>query len=148
MYMGINMDKTMVIITIILAILAVILAAVVLTGQKVSISGVYTADNALLTARSFVTSEPTYRFDGIPDTLVVGPAVQLQNQYTYAVNVEFTSRHGGYGDRTGMMTTEALTYHKGIIVVSKNKIAAAVLDDQWDMKNVCPVNTGIPSTSQ
>ena len=59
-------------------------------------------------AKDFVTSSPTFAFDGLPQTLAVHDAMVLESfPEQHVITIDFTSRHGGYGDRTGKIVTQA-----------------------------------------
>ncbi len=67
-------------------------------------------------ARNWVeTQSPTFLFDGIPDTLVEVSSDFSGMNPVFSFN--FTSRHGGYGNRSGQILTEALTPHTTEVVV-------------------------------
>lgn len=82
----------------------------------------------------FVKADKTYKFDGMEDTLKVSYNRTLDGN-VYEIIAEFTSAHGGYGDRTGEMVLQVLTDHRAVIHVKDDKIIYAVMDDQWDMVN-------------
>ncbi len=87
-------------------------------------------------AKDFVTSSPTFLFDGMPETLEVQDAVILESfPEQYIITIEFTSRHGGYGDRTDQIVTEALTPHKIVVTVVENEVVSAIIDNKWDELN-------------
>ncbi len=90
-------------------------------------------DGALHVAKDYVTGEATYRFDGMADTLKLDVTGTFPNPGVYEVTCDFTSAHGGYGDRTGMFVTEALTPHRCIIIVSDGGVKSAVMDGAYDM---------------
>lgn len=87
-------------------------------------------------AKDFVMSSPTFLFDGMPETLEVRDAVVLESfPEQYVITIEFTSRHGGYGERTDQIVTEALTPHKIVVTVVENEVVSAIIDDKWDELN-------------
>ena len=92
----------------------------------------YTADSALATAQQFVNGEATFKYDGDAGTLKVALSRTIDSS-TYEVIAEFTSRAGGYGDRTGLMVAQVLTPHKAVITLNKGEIVSAIMDGQWDM---------------
>ncbi|MCD1295846.1 hypothetical protein CUJ83_12655 [Methanocella sp. CWC-04] len=131
------MDKFVVSLSIISMILVAGLAGIIMTDKKPH--EIYTPDHAVLVAKNFVMNDETYKFDGIPDTLNVYYWDTLRMPYTYAIAAEFTSAHGGYGDRTGVPVTQALTHHNARIIVSKGKVISAIMDSRWDMINEKPI---------
>ena len=50
----------------------------------------------------------------------------------HVLNYTFTSSHGGYGNRTDRIVTEALTPHSIEVIVSEGKVMSAVIDGEWD----------------
>lgn len=94
--------------------------------------GHYTADSALATAEQFVTGEATFKYDGDAGTLKVALNRTIDGN-TYEIVADFTSRAGGYGDRTGLMVIQVLTPHKASITVSNGQVVSAIMDGQWDM---------------
>lgn len=87
-------------------------------------------------ARDFVISSPTFVFDGMEETLQVrlNSVVEISPP-EYVIHAKFDSRHGGYGDRTGQMVTQAITPHLMEIVVSEGKVLSAIIDGQWNEIN-------------
>jgi hypothetical protein len=87
-------------------------------------------NEALTLAKQFVMDDPTFKFDGMIETLKadmddsVDPAV---------VTVDFTSAHAGYGDRAGMVLAEVLTPHKCIVKIADGQVKSAIMDETWDM---------------
>jgi hypothetical protein len=53
----------------------------------------------------------------------------------YVVTINFESLHGGYGDRTGEILTQAITPHTIIVTVVDGQITSAIIDDVWDEIN-------------
>jgi hypothetical protein len=83
------------------------------------------------TARVFVTQEATYRFDGMAETLKLTATVSIANGWKFTY--EYTSSHGGYGNRTGQMVTEAITPHVAEVSIQNEAVTGAVMDGVWDM---------------
>jgi hypothetical protein len=91
---------------------------------------VYTRDQAVMVAEDFIKESPTYSFDGIKDSIEI---VNVESTGTsWYVSIKFTSRHAGYGDRTGEMVAQVLTDHIMVIHVSEGKVVSAVTDDVFD----------------
>jgi hypothetical protein len=89
------------------------------------------AENIALT---FLKNSPTFKFDGMLDT-VKHLETRILESYPiqYIVVFKFESRHAGYGDRTGQMLAQVITGHKAWIKVVNNRVVSAVLDEKWDM---------------
>jgi hypothetical protein len=93
---------------------------------------------AEMIARTWIENSPTYSFDGFDLKLEnheILETIPEQHFLTYT----FMSRHGGYGNRTGQMTTQVLTPHKIEIIVSEKNITSAVIDGEWDELSQQPV---------
>ncbi len=87
-------------------------------------------------ANEFVLSSPTFSFDGLEDTLEFGPITILESfPEQYKLDVMFTSSHGGFGDRTDQIVTQALTPHVMEIIISEGIVISAVTDGTWDELN-------------
>jgi hypothetical protein len=87
-------------------------------------------NEALTLARQFVMDDPTFKFDGIVETL----KVELDESSDPVIaTVDFTSRQAGYGDRSGMMLAQVLTPHKCVLKISGGQVQSAVMDGTWDM---------------
>lgn len=133
------MDKFSMIIGLILAVLMVSFGAVLVYSAPQG-GDLYTADNALKTAKQYVTDDETYRFDGMADSLnmsaSVSPAADM-----HVIAIEFTSTHGGYGDRKDAMVIQVLTPHTAVITVEKGRVTSAIMDDSWDMLTEKSVST-------
>lgn len=92
-------------------------------------------------AQDFAVSSPTFVFDGMKETLQVrlNSVVEISPP-EYVIHAKFDSRHGGYGDRTGQIVTQAITPHLMEIVVSEGKVISAVIDGRWDEITQTPIN--------
>ncbi len=126
------MDRTLGIFSAITLVLILITAAMVGTAadtQKAPAG----ADAAVQAAKGFVTGEATYRFDGMADTLKLDATGTFPEPGKYEVTCDFTSAHGGYGDRTGTFVTEALTPHRCVLIVTDNRVTSALMDGSYDM---------------
>ena len=84
-------------------------------------------------AREYVTGSPTFRFDGIEDTLVLVHTETLRCPYCWEFEFEFDCRHSGYGDRTGLVLAQVITPHSASVRVIEGEVNRAVLDGTWDM---------------
>ncbi|MBC7114574.1 MAG: hypothetical protein PWR09_1114 [Archaeoglobi archaeon] len=79
----------------------------------------------------FVERSPTYEFDGFNLKF----AGMERKGEKLILSYEFTSKHSGYGDRSGKMLAQVLTQHRVEIVVEKDEIVSAIMDGKWDMIN-------------
>ncbi|MFY9200450.1 MAG: hypothetical protein ACOX7X_13135 [Methanosarcina flavescens] len=80
---------------------------------------------------NWIKSAPTYSFDGFDLKLEnheILESIPEQHILTY----NFTSRHGGYGNRADQIVTEALTPHRIEITISDRNVTSAIIDGEWD----------------
>jgi hypothetical protein len=84
-------------------------------------------------AADFLRNSPTFRFDGIENTLKLVWSGAEDKPHRWEFHYEFQSRNAGYGDRTGLMLAQVITDHRAQIVVEQGEAVHAVLDGKWDM---------------
>jgi hypothetical protein len=84
-------------------------------------------------ATDFLRNSPTFRFDGIENTLTMVWSGGEEELHRWEFHYQFQSRHAGYGDRMGLVLAQVITDHEAQIVVGQGEIAHAVLDGRWDM---------------
>ena len=82
-------------------------------------------------AETWIKSAPTYSFDGF-DLKLEDHEVLETFPEQHVLNYTFTSSHGGYGNRTDQIVTEALTPHSIEIIISESEVMSAVIDGKWD----------------
>jgi hypothetical protein len=82
-------------------------------------------------AEAWIEKAPTYNFDGF-DLKLEDHKVLETFPEQHLLNYSFTSRHGGYGNRTDQIVTEALTPHSIEAIVSEGEVRSAVIDGEWD----------------
>ncbi|MBR9676573.1 hypothetical protein GOV04_00335 [Candidatus Woesearchaeota archaeon] len=91
-------------------------------------------ESSQTTALEFVKNSPTFVFDGIEETLTVGPVVSLSKcKNCWLFEIRFDSRAAGYGDRSGQILAQVITEHNAKVFVEDDEVTAALLDEQWDM---------------
>lgn len=90
-------------------------------------------------AESFLRNSPTFRFDGLPDSVdLLGAAAgdcTTCREFTFG----FESSHPGYGDRSTMTLDGAVTQHKAVITIEAGLVTAARIDNVWDVLTQRPV---------
>jgi|SRR3989344_3247214 len=69
---------------------------------------------------------PTFLFDGFD--LAFGEAKSGECPECFDVVFSFASRHGGYGNREGLLVTQVITQH-AVIVAVENGVVTRVLTD-------------------
>lgn len=127
------MDRFLLITGVACIVIVAAFGGMVATAQPVDESGLYGIDDVISAGHTFIIGDETFAFDGMPETLTITHTGTPSSPYTFELIVSFTCAHGGYGDRTGMMVTQALTPHTAVLTITKNKVTSAVLDGQWDM---------------
>ena len=88
-------------------------------------------------SRQFIVSSPTFKFDGIKETLKIGYfAVRESLPPFVSIVATFSSANEGYGDRTNQILTDSITNHTMIILVARGtEIPSAIIDEVWDELN-------------
>lgn len=84
-------------------------------------------------ARNYLLNSPTFKFDGIEDSLELVATYQAACPYCWQFVFEFQCQHAGYGDRTGQTLPEVITPHTAGIIVEQGEAISAIMDDKWDM---------------
>lgn len=92
----------------------------------------FRSENAVTIAERFLLQSPTFGFDGMGETVEVVNVEAFGTLNTWVVTIQFTSRNGGYGDRTGQMVITVLTEHQTRMVVRQGKVVEAVTDEVFD----------------
>jgi hypothetical protein len=94
---------------------------------------IYNEQQAIEMAKHFLVNSPTFRFDGITNSInVVGVDELEELPILYRVRIEFECSHSGYGDRTGMILLQVITTHEIVIDVENGKVIGALIDYKWD----------------
>jgi hypothetical protein len=84
-------------------------------------------------AQDFVVQAPTFKFDGITETLrVLGVVTREIFPLQHVITITFDSRHADYGNRTGQVLAQVITPHRAEVTVINDNVVSAILDDQWD----------------
>ena len=93
----------------------------------------YSEEGAIDLALHFLRNSPTYRFDGIPESVRVTGAYRARTPVpTWLVTIEFECRHSGYGDRTGQVLLQVITSHTIGVIVEEGRVIRATIDGVWD----------------
>jgi hypothetical protein len=98
-------------------------------------SMIFTEENSRQLADEFVRNSPTFKFDGIEDSLKLVETLYSDIENAWQFVFQFESRHAGYGNRTGQMLAQVITPHEAIITVEDGEVKSAVIDEKWDMIN-------------
>ena len=84
-------------------------------------------------AESFLRNSPTFRFDGLPDSVQLMDWVGGDCDTCVAYTFGFESSHPGYGDRTDLPLAAAVTPHEAVISIEDGLVASAQIDSIWDV---------------
>jgi hypothetical protein len=104
-------------------------ALVDLRSYALSISG----DEAKAIAEDWIKNAPTYSYDGSDLTLADYRSAENYPE-EHILTYNFTSSHGGYGNRTGQMVTQVITNHTIEVTLYNSNVVSAVIDGVWDEK--------------
>ena len=108
----------------------------------------YTKENAVLIATQFLKGSPTFSFDGIEDSIEVISVDTVRMPYSWMITIKFTSRNGGYGDRTDQMVLTVLTDHEMVILVQEDQVISAKTDGKFDEINEVFLDQDTPENSE
>jgi hypothetical protein len=93
-------------------------------------------ERAVEISTTFIVQAPTFKFDGINETLQVIDSVTLESfPEQHVTTITFDSRHAGYGDREGQALAQVITPHTARVTVVTDNVISAVLDRRWDEIN-------------
>ncbi len=84
-------------------------------------------------ALEFVKNSPTFKFDGMEETLALVDSVEVSMPGAWTYELSFESRHAGYGDRADQMLAQVITPHTVSVSVEQGKVVYASMDNKWDM---------------
>ena len=83
-------------------------------------------------ARDFLVNAPTFKFDGIKNSLKLTATDTLRSPYNWEFTYQFECSHSGYGDRSGQNLLQVITPHTAMIRVIQGKVVEAIIDNKWD----------------
>ena len=96
------------------------------------ISQTHTAEEAQEIAVEYITTAPTFTFDGIPQTLEVTRVEPLNCESCYEVTIKFSSGYPGFGARSAYFLVRRITPHTAKVRVEKGQVTRAIIDGIWD----------------
>ena len=81
----------------------------------------------------FLKNGPTFKFDGITDSIKVVEVLRARTPTpTWLVMIDFECSHVGYGDREGQFLAQVITPHSISVTVEESLVIDAVIDNAWD----------------
>jgi len=83
-------------------------------------------------ARDFLINAPTFKFDGIKNSLKLTATDTLRSPYSWEFTYQFECSHSSYGDRSGQNLLQVITPHTAMIRVIQGKVVEAIIDNKWD----------------
>jgi len=86
-------------------------------------------------ARNYLLDSPTFKFDGIADSLELNATYALALPYNWIFVYDFECAHTGYGDRSGQYLEQVVTPHTARITVLEGEVTSATIDTIWAMVN-------------
>jgi len=95
----------------------------------------HTKEEAEQTALRWLYGCPTFKFDGVMDTIKVLRIDTLRMPNAFEVTIGFVCGYPGYGDRTGHVTLGHSQQHTIRITVHEGQVTRAIIDDVWDEVN-------------
>ncbi len=96
------------------------------------VENTWTKEEAERIALDWLRNCPTFRFDGVPETVRVQRIEPLLMVDAWEVWVDFTCNYPGYGDRTGRTMLGMTQNHTIRITVVGGNVTNAVIDNIWD----------------
>lgn len=90
-------------------------------------------------AESFLRNSPTFRFDGLPDSIGLKDRADGDCETCVVYTFGFESSHPGYGDRTDLPLASAVTQHEAVIFIEEGLVTAAQIDNIWDVITQGPI---------
>ena len=90
-------------------------------------------------AESFLRNSPTFRFDGLPDSVELRNRASGDCETCVVYTFDFESSHPGYGDRTDLPLAAAVTPHEAVISIEDGLVTDARIDGLWDVITQSPI---------
>lgn len=81
-------------------------------------------------AQKAVENAPTYKFDGFDLKFESSETLPCPNCWEFTFS--FSSRHAGYGDRTGQILAQVITPHQIRVNVEDEEVVVVVTDRTFD----------------
>jgi len=104
-------------------------------------------ERAIKIAEEFILQSPTFKFDGITESLefiILESPVPIPPIYN--IQISFDSMNAGFGNRAGQALAEVITHHEAVVVVIREHVVSALIDDEWDELKQEPHIVQIPAS--
>ncbi len=86
-----------------------------------------------LVAENFLRNSPTFRFDGVQDSIELRDSVKGDCDTCTEVTFTFDNSHPGYGDRETLVLNADVTPHEATVTIDDGIVTSANLDGVWDV---------------
>ena len=90
-------------------------------------------------AESFLRNSPTFRFDGLPESVELRDRTSGDCGTCAVYTFGFDSSHPGYGDRTDLPLAAAVTPHEAVISIEDGLVTDVRIDSIWDAISQRPI---------
>ena len=90
-------------------------------------------------AESFLRNSPTFRFDGLPESVELRDRTSGNCEACLVYTFGFDSSHPGYGDRTDLPLASVMTPHEAVISIENGLVTSAQIDSIWDVITQSPI---------
>ena len=94
-------------------------------------------------AESFLRNSPTFRFDGISESVELRDRTSGDCETCLVYTFGFETSHPGYGDRADLPLASAVTTHEAIISIKDGLVTDARIDGLWDVIAQSPIMRAI-----
>ena len=130
----------------VMAGLAVFIMALLALAACSSDSGDDEVDRRL--AESFLRNSPTFRFDGLPDSVKLQDRAVGKCDTCLVYTFGFESSHPGYGDRTDLPLASVVTAHEAVISIEDGLVTDARIDALWNVITQTPIVRAIDADDE
>lgn len=115
--------------------------SIILKARNITTTPGTAEQQAINIAKDFIIHAPTFKFDGMNETLrVIDTKIRESFPEQYVTTLTFDSRFAGYGNRTGQVLAQVITPHTAVVTVVNNTVTSAIIDGKWDELRQKPVN--------
>jgi hypothetical protein len=91
-----------------------------------------TKERSLAIAEDFLRDCPTFKYDGIHDSVRLSIIDVLPQLHCWRFTFIFSCRHSGYGNRQGQRLLHMQERHRISVTIESGIITDAVIDDTWN----------------
>jgi hypothetical protein len=92
-----------------------------------------------LVAKNFLRNSPTFRFDGVHDSVELANSVPGDCATCTVFTFRFQNSHPGYGDRPDRPLPSSVTSHEATVAVDDGLVMDAIIDGRWNVLSQQPI---------